>query len=282
MTYNFIFIFAVLVVTFIIAVILVKILRPGKKEDHTFRYTDTFSVDQRQHPRVDVNWPVVVETPNGTENAVIRNIAIGGAFIICENPLPINETARLTIQTSLEEPLILTCKAIWTNISVRNDKIVNKGMRIQFINNAGRDLKLLHQALIVATQQIQTGTEISGKTGEEDSRRDARVDVKWPVEMETSRGIVQAETRHVSISGTFISCPDPLPVMEQFRLSINIPKFKTTKLNAEVIWSNANVPEEKIINRGMGVKFINNSRDDLKPLSIALLKTISDSYRLSD
>jgi hypothetical protein len=48
-------------------------------------------------------------------------------------------------------------------------------------------------------------------------------------------------------------------------------------LNAEVVWSNANVPEDKIVNRGMGIRFINNSDDDRKCLNDLITSFMEES-----
>jgi len=282
MAYNFIVVFIILILTLTLAIILIKLFRPGSKEDSLSRSWDSTADEKRQHPRIDVNWPVTIETEKGTENAVIRNIGIGGAFVVCEKPLPINETARLTIQTPLDQPLVLNGKAIWTNVSVRDDKIVNKGMRIQFVYNPIEDLKLLHQALVESCQQKLPEGELSDKTEDYGNRQDSRVDVRWPVEMETPEGTVTAETRHVSISGAFIVCQKPLPLNERFRIAIAISKQKQVSMNALVVWSNSNVPDDKIVNRGMGIKFINISKEDLKPFAKALIKIVADSFNSKD
>jgi hypothetical protein len=278
MAFDFIIIFIILVITFTAAVILVKLMRPGNKEESSIKSWHISTEEKRQHPRIDVNWPVAIETPDGTENCIIRNIGIGGAFVICEKPLLLNESAILTIESPLDQPLILNGKAIWTNVSVRDDKIVNKGMRMQFAHNPSESLKLLHQALVAASQQTLTDDKTLGTTSGIENRKDSRIDVSWPVEMETSLGKIKAETRHISISGAFIACREPLPLTEQFRITIIISKEKQISINAEVVWSNINIPEDKVVNRGMGIKFVNNSKDDMKPLAVALMKIITDSF----
>ena len=41
-------------------------------------------------------------------------------------------------------------------------------------------------------------------------------------------------------------------------------------LNSEVVWSNANVPDDKIVNRGMGIRFIHNTDEVRESLKTAL------------
>jgi hypothetical protein len=42
------------------------------------------------------------------------------------------------------------------------------------------------------------------------------------------------------------------------------PNNEPVKASAEVVWSNANVPEDKVVNRGMGVRFIKMSERHLQ------------------
>jgi hypothetical protein len=93
----------------------------------------------------------------------------------------------------------------------------------------------------------------------EEKRKHPRVDINWPVSMETSDGIVVAEVKNISLGGAFICCKEPLPLREVFRLTMIGPDNEPVMATAEVAWSNVNVPEEKVINRGMGVRFINMS-----------------------
>ncbi len=67
------------------------------------------------------------------------------------------------------------------------------------------------------------------------------------------------QLKDISIGGAFVVCPHPLPLAEKFQLTVNPSNDKEISLNAVVVWSNANVPEDKVINRGMGIKFIENS-----------------------
>ena len=51
----------------------------------------------RIHPRIDVNWEISIETPDGPIAAELKNISFGGAFIRCKKPLAVGEVFRLTI-----------------------------------------------------------------------------------------------------------------------------------------------------------------------------------------
>ncbi len=92
----------------------------------------------------------------------------------------------------------------------------------------------------------------------EDIRTDQKINIAWPVLLETTGGIVKAETRDLNQSGAFIKCNSPLGLKERFRLRIITPEQDPIILNAEVVWSNGNIPEEKVVTRGMKIRFLKN------------------------
>ena len=100
-----------------------------------------------------------------------------------------------------------------------------------------------------------------------------RVEITWPVSFETVNGRINAETKDVSRSGAFIKCNKPLLPCEQFYLTIYTPSKGPVSLTAEVIWSNCKIPEEKVVIRGMCIRFIQNRAGDL-----ALLKSALEEY----
>lgn len=104
-------------------------------------------------------------------------------------------------------------------------------------------------------------------TSWEEKRRHPRVSVSWPARLKMPDESLQVQLKDISLGGAFVVCPNPLPLSEKFRISIEPPKQTPLELNAEVVWSNANVPEDKIINRGMGIRFINNADEDRSRLN---------------
>ena len=101
--------------------------------------------EKRQHPRVDINWPVTIETPYGNMEAEVKNISLGGAFICCKKPLQIKKVFRMTMIGPENEPLIGTAQVAWSNANVPEEKVVNRGMGVRFINMSERHLQLVRQ-----------------------------------------------------------------------------------------------------------------------------------------
>jgi hypothetical protein len=119
----------------------------------------------------------------------------------------------------------------------------------------------------VAGKQAGQMAASAQKTSWEEKRQHPRVSVSWPARLETPEGSLEVQLKDISLGGAFVVCPNPLPLSEKFRISIEPPEQALLELNAEVVWSNANVPEDKIINRGMGIRFINNTDEDRRRLN---------------
>jgi len=95
-----------------------------------------------------------------------------------------------------------------------------------------------------------------------DRRQDPRINSVWPVSMVTSDGVIKAKIKDLSLGGAFIACQDPFPLKKQFSLIINMPDQKPLTLVSEVVWSNSNVPDDKIVCRGMGIRFTQNTKEN--------------------
>ncbi len=99
----------------------------------------------RIHPRTDVNWDISIETPDGPVAAVLKNISLGGAFILCKKPLPAGEVFRLTIPDPDREPLTATAVVVWSNANLSDEKVIHRGMGIRFIKMSDRHIELVQQ-----------------------------------------------------------------------------------------------------------------------------------------
>jgi hypothetical protein len=115
------------------------------------------------------------------------------------------------------------------------------------------------------------------KTSWEEKRKHPRIAISWPGRMETSQDSMTIQLKDISAGGAFVVCASPPPLNETFRLTINAPDYDALTLNAEVVWSNANVPEDKVINRGMGVRFIKNTDEDRSSLNHIIVSYLKEN-----
>ena len=99
----------------------------------------------------------------------------------------------------------------------------------------------------------------SQKSKGEEKRQHPRVAISWPIELEPPYESIKGQLKDISRGGAFIVCRKPLPLNEKLRLCVKVPEQEELLLNAEVVWSNINVPQDQVIHRGMGVKFTQNT-----------------------
>lgn len=101
--------------------------------------------EKREHPRTDVNWPVSIETAYATIAAEVKNISLGGAFICCKKPLQLRKVFRMTMIGPENEPMTVSAQVAWSNANMPEDKVINRGMGVRFINMSDRHIQLLRQ-----------------------------------------------------------------------------------------------------------------------------------------
>jgi hypothetical protein len=109
----------------------------------------------------------------------------------------------------------------------------------------------------------------------EEKRVQPRLSVSWNASFEAPRGPGRAQLKDISLGGAFVVCPDPLPLSDRFQIVIELPDGTPLALNAEVVWSNANVSSDMIVNRGMGVRFIDNDASQRRCLTDAITALVA-------
>lgn len=82
--------------------------------------------------RITGSYPVSIQSEQGRFEAEAKEISLGGAFIICDQPLSIGEPLELTL--NLSEPLELQAAVTWNNSNVPEEERVVSGMRVRFLD----------------------------------------------------------------------------------------------------------------------------------------------------
>jgi hypothetical protein len=91
---------------------------------------------------------------------------------------------------------------------------------------------------------------------EGENRRHPRAKIKCPVVMSASNTLIDGETRNLSLGGAFIKCTEqPKPGLA-FRMAIEAAKGRLFLVSAEVVWSDSYTVKNKIVIRGLGVRFL--------------------------
>jgi Tfp pilus assembly protein PilZ len=129
----------------------------------------------------------------------------------------------------------------------------------------------------LASDQATQSYTPSTKTSWEEKRRNPRVAISWQAFIEMAGQTDNVQLKDISLGGAFVVCAEPLALNDKFKISIRIPNRELLLLNAEVVWSNSNVPADRVVNRGMGIRFIENTEEDRQRLNEALAVSLEDS-----
>jgi len=89
-----------------------------------------------------------------------------------------------------------------------------------------------------------------------------RAEPNWSATIETAAaGTAKANITSVTHGSAFITSTTKLAIGEKFQITIDLPDRPPLQLRAEVTWSNMHLPAEKVLNRGMGIRFIEAGED---------------------
>ena len=129
----------------------------------------------------------------------------------------------------------------------------------------------------LASDKSAQGYTPSNNISWEEKRRHPRIAISWQASIETSDQTDNAQIKGISLGGAFVVCSEPLALNAMFKISIRIPNLEPLRLKAEVVWSNRNMSAERVVNRGMGIRFIENTEKDRRRLNEVLAATLEDS-----
>jgi Tfp pilus assembly protein PilZ len=110
--------------------------------------------------------------------------------------------------------------------------------------------------------RIMQDTVERGPIDPEDIPLPHRAEPNWPAFLETSDGkTAEASITSVTHGSAFIRTAAKLSIGEKFQLTIHLPHRPHLQLRAQVTWSNMHLPAEKVLNHGMGIRFIEMGED---------------------
>jgi hypothetical protein len=82
-----------------------------------------------------------------------------------------------------------------------------------------------------------------------------RTEIKWPVSVITAKGIIQGETKNISLNGAYICSDKALCPNDLLLLTVDGPSG-SMQVVAQVVWSNRSACDERESPSGTGVKFM--------------------------
>jgi Tfp pilus assembly protein PilZ len=91
-----------------------------------------------------------------------------------------------------------------------------------------------------------------------EKRNYPRVEVRWPVLIQDSQGIVEGVVRDARFSGAFIECPEAWRFDKVVELVVKVPEVgQPLNVTAEVIRPNIHLHGAELSVKGLGVQFKN-------------------------
>jgi hypothetical protein len=99
-------------------------------------------------------------------------------------------------------------------------------------------------------------------TDNTERRQYPRIPVRWPVTIITKQGIIEGESRNITVAGLFVHCLEELKKNEAYQMIIRIPEKETLLLKGQVVWSNFENVDFNASYVGMGFCFIKVSKED--------------------
>jgi len=89
--------------------------------------------ESRQHQRAKVNWPVTIQTEEGTIERATYNISADGAFIRGLSLLELHEVVNMTI-SGPDHPITVKARVVWSRSQVPPKEDMPRGVGVEFIN----------------------------------------------------------------------------------------------------------------------------------------------------
>lgn len=83
--------------------------------------------------RIESDYPVLVMQAQSAVKCTLKELSLSGAFLSCPFPRPIGEIFDIKIFYKDHDSLKLNTEVTWNNGSVPASQIVNRGMRIRFL-----------------------------------------------------------------------------------------------------------------------------------------------------
>ena len=111
--------------------------------------------EKRAHPRIAISWKASIEADGQTDDVQLKDISLGGAFVVCTEPLALNDRFKISIRIPDQDPLSLNAEVVWSNKNMPADRVVNRGMGIRFIENTEKDRQKLEKALSASLEGNQ-------------------------------------------------------------------------------------------------------------------------------
>jgi len=109
--------------------------------------------ENRNHPRVNVRWPLTVLSKHRRIDGETRNISVSGVLIQCDEPLYQNEFLRLALEPPRKTPIWVSGQVVWSDWDKAHEDSKNYAMGFSFVEISDVDQVLLKDLVSLASGQ---------------------------------------------------------------------------------------------------------------------------------
>ena len=96
-------------------------------------------IERRQHPRVIVNWPVVVNIPGGSLEGEVKDISIGGVCILCPEEPATEEEFSILLKPSEDRSIPAVGEKVWSDtFDIGYGTVFGMGIKFIYISSVDR------------------------------------------------------------------------------------------------------------------------------------------------
>ncbi len=99
--------------------------------------------ENEEPERLKLICPAFIEKSQGVLKVSLRELTPSGAFLTCPNPRPMGQTFQVRLLIANQPPLTFDAEVLWNNQNVSADTVINRGMKVRFLQLSPDDRKAL-------------------------------------------------------------------------------------------------------------------------------------------
>ncbi len=96
-------------------------------------------IEKRRHPRIEVEWSVIVSNGDDFIEGELTSIAFDGISISCEEPLPLDEIVSISIEPPDQQSMVISGQVIWSDVYGIDDQNSAYAIGLCFVKISDED-----------------------------------------------------------------------------------------------------------------------------------------------
>ena len=105
--------------------------------------------ERRDHPRIEVEWPIALYFDDEIIEGTTKNITTDGIYICCNQPLPLDKVFRVSITPPNHQAVGVTGKVVWSDLYGLGDGKDVFGVGICLVEMSDKDRHYLNELVLL-------------------------------------------------------------------------------------------------------------------------------------